>query len=68
MKAKEVKENSETQEADLTSLQFITNRMISKKKYDLHFDPGKERNEETPNSEEEFEKLLAHLGFLFVVK
>ena len=27
----EVKENSETQEADLTSLQFITNGMISKK-------------------------------------
>ena len=35
--------------------------MISKKKYDLHFDLGKERNEEILNSEEEFEKFKENL-------
>ena len=57
----EINENPETQEADLTSLQFITNGMISKKKYDLHFALGKERNEEILNSEEEFEKFKENL-------
>ena len=57
----EVKENSETQEADLTSLQFITNGMISKKKYDLHFELGEERNEEILNNEQEYEKFKENL-------
>ena len=57
----EINENPETQEADLTSLQFISNGMINKKKYDLHFDLGKERNEEILNSEEEFEKFKENL-------
>ena len=57
----EVKENSETQEADLTSLQFITNGMITKKKYDLHFELGEERNEELLNNKEEYEKFKEKL-------
>ena len=40
----EVNENLDTLEEDLTSLQFITNGMINKKRYDLHFDLGEKRN------------------------
>ena len=35
--------------------------MISKKKYDLHFELGEERNEEILNNEEEYEKFKANL-------
>ena len=39
----EVNENLDTLEEDLTSLQFITNGMINKKRYDLHFDLGEKK-------------------------
>ena len=57
----EVKENSETQETDLISLQLTTNGMINKKKYDLYFKLGEERNEEILNNEEEYEKFKTNL-------
>jgi len=54
-------ENQDTQDSDSTSLQFITNGMINKKKYDLHFELGEERNEEILNDKEEFEKFKQKL-------
>ena len=49
------------QDNDFTSLQFITNGMADKKKYDLHFEFGEERNEELLNNEEEFQKFKENL-------
>ena len=49
------------QDNDSTSLQFIGNGLIDKKKYDLHFEFGEERNEELLNNKEEFEKFKKNL-------
>ena len=49
--------NSNLQEEESASLQFLSNGMINKKKYDLHFDLGKERNDELLDDEKEFEKF-----------
>ena len=57
----EKNENKDTQDVDSTSLQFITNGMINKKKYDLHFELGEERNEEILKDKEEFEKFKENL-------
>ena len=57
----EVKENADTQEADLTSLQFLSNGMINKKKFDLHFELGEKRNNELLNNEKEYEKFKLKL-------
>ena len=46
-----------SQDSDTTSLQFLTNGMINKKKYDLHFEFKEERNEELLNNKDEFEKF-----------
>ena len=54
-------ENQDTQDEDSTGLQFITNGMINKKKYDLHFELGEKRNEEILNNKEEFEKFKENL-------
>ena len=43
--------------ASRTVLQFITNGMIEKPKYDLHFDLGDERNNELLNNKDEQEKF-----------
>jgi hypothetical protein len=43
--------------ASQTVLQFITNGMIEKPKYDLHFDLGDERNNELLNNKDEQEKF-----------
>ena len=53
----EVKENIDTQEEDLTSLQFVSNGMIDKKKYDLHFELGEKRNDELLYNDQEYEKF-----------
>ena len=45
----------------LTGLQFLTNGMISKKKYDLHFEFGEQRNNELINNKSEFEKFKENL-------
>ena len=47
----------ESQNTANTVLQFITNGMIEKKKYDLHFDLGDERNSELLSNKEEQEKF-----------
>ena len=57
----EVNENLDTLEEDLTSLQFITNGMINKKRYDLHFDLGEKRNNELLTNKREYEKFKEEL-------
>ena len=42
---------------NITSLQFITNSMNEKKKYDLHFDLEENKTEEYLNDPEKFEKF-----------
>ena len=54
-------ENPNEQEADSVGLQFITNGMINKKKYDLHFELGEKRNEELLNNKAEYEKFKENL-------
>ena len=58
-----IERNSDDDKEDegLTSFQFITNGMIAKKKYDLHFEFGEKRNEELLNNKEEFEKFKQNL-------
>jgi hypothetical protein len=43
-------QNEEEQNKANTVLEFITNGMIEKPKYNLHFDFGEERNEELLNN------------------
>ena len=57
----ESNENQSEQNNDLTGLQFFTNGMINKKKYDLHFEFGEERNNELLNDQNEFEKFKQNL-------
>ena len=45
----------------LTSLQFLTNIMMDKRKYDLYFDFGEKRNEELLNNKIEYEKFKKNL-------
>ena len=54
---KNIEENEEEENANLTSLEFISNGMIQKKKYDLHFDFGESKNEEYLNDDNKFEDL-----------
>jgi len=49
--------SEESQNSSNTVLQFITNGMIEKKKYDLHFDLGDERNNELLNNKQEQKKF-----------
>ena len=57
------KENkiSDDPDADITYLQYIINGYVNKKKYDLHFDFGKERNDEILNDENEYNKFKKRL-------
>ena len=48
-------------DAATTCLEFISSGMAQKKKYDLHFDFGTEKNEEYLNDEEKFEDLKEKL-------
>jgi len=50
-------QDDDSQNSANTVLQFITNGMIEKKKYDMHFDLGDERNSELLNNKEEQEKF-----------
>ena len=56
-KGKNKEENEEEKDENLTSLEFITNGMNQKKKYDLHFDFGESKNEEYLNDNNKFEYL-----------
>ena len=42
-------------------MQFIANGLAKKKKYDLHFEFGEERNEELLNNNEEYENFKKDL-------
>ena len=53
--------NDDDNNASATCLQFITNGLGEKKKYNLHFDFGEERNEDLLNNEEEYEKFKTKL-------
>ena len=53
--------NEDNKDAGTTCLELITNGMNNKKKYDLHFDFGKQKNGENLNSEEKFEELKENL-------
>ena len=57
------KDNEITDEHDsaTTVLEYIMNGYIQKKKYDLHFDFGKQRNEELLKNKYEYEKLKKKL-------
>ena len=57
----EKEEIEDDQDAGTTCLQFIVNGMAQKKKYDLHFELGEERNEELLNNENEYEKFKSDL-------
>ena len=54
-------DNEDDKDAGTTCLEFITNGMNNKKKYDLHFDFGKQKNEEYLNNGEKFEELKEQL-------
>ena len=54
-------ENKEEEDASATCLQFLTNGMCQKKKYDLHFDLGEKRNDELLNNKQEYEKFKNNL-------
>ena len=58
-----INEEQKEDENDIgtTSLQFLSNGMGNKTRYDLHFDFGEEKNEEILNDEEEFEKFKEQL-------
>ena len=55
------KEDNSGNEDSASSLQIISNGMCGKKKYDLHFEFGEERNEELLDKEEEYEKFKKNL-------
>lgn len=48
-------------EEDSVCLQFLTNGLIGKNRYDLHFDFGEKKNEQLLNDENEFEKFKKKL-------
>ena len=54
---KNKEENEEEKNDNLTSLEFISNGMNEKKKYDLHFDFGESKNEEYLNDDNKFEDI-----------
>ena len=58
----EKNDNIEDEEDEsITSLQFISNGLLQKKKYNLHFDFGEKRNEELLNDKNEYEKFKENL-------
>ncbi len=59
--ASDVNIANDEQDAATTCLQYITNGLAEKKKYDLHFEFGEERNAELINNKEEFENFKKEL-------
>ena len=49
------------EDEEITNLQFISNGLIFKKKYDLHFEFGNKRNNELLNNKNEYEKFKNNL-------
>ena len=56
-----VTNDDDEQDAAATCLQYITNGLAEKKKYDLHFEFGEERNEELLQNKNEFEEFKKNL-------
>ena len=54
-------DNNDNMGASETTLQFLSNGYINKKKYKLNFDFGKDRNEELLNDKKEYEKFKENL-------
>jgi len=54
-------ENPKEQNNDLQGLQFLFNGMINKKKYDLNFEFGEQRNKELTKDKKEYEKFKKNL-------
>ena len=57
----EKESNNDDNNAGLTFVQFLSNGMINKKKYDLHFEFGEQKNNELLNNKNEFEKFKTNL-------
>ena len=57
----EREEQADEDESGVTSLQFLASGLYKKKRYNLHFDLGEERNEELLINEKEYEKFKANL-------
>ena len=57
----EREDHDDEEEAGITSLQFITSGLYKKKRYNLHFEFGEERNDELLYNEKEYEKFKANL-------
>ena len=57
----EKNEDPGKQNEDLAGLQFLFNGMINKKKYDLHFEFGEQRNKQLLNNKIEYEKFKEKL-------
>ena len=57
----EKNEIEDENEEGTIGLQFLSNGMCEKKKYDLHFDFGEKRNEELLKNKNEFEKFKEDL-------
>ena len=57
----EREDHDDEEEAGITSLQFITSGLYKKKRYDLHFEFGEERNDELLYNEKEYEKFKDNL-------
>ena len=53
--------NEDEQDASTTCLQYIVNGFAQKKKYDLHFEFGKERNEQLLMDKDEFENFKKNM-------
>ena len=54
-------ENPKEQNNDLQGLQFLFNGMINRKKYDLNFEFGEQRNKELAKDKKEYEKFKKNL-------
>ena len=54
-------DDDDEQDAAATCLQYITNGLAEKKKYDLHFEFGEERNDELLKDKNEFEEFKKNL-------
>ena len=57
----EKEDYEDEEEAGVTSLQFMTSGLYKKKRYNLHFEFGEERNDELLNDEKEYEKFKYNL-------
>ena len=57
----EKEDHEDEEEAGITSLQFITSGLYKKKRYDLHFEFGEERNDELLYNDSEYEKFKQNL-------